>query len=118
MLQMGYGQAEITPTLDSKRPVYLAGFGHNRAAQEVHDELYARALALSDGQTTLVLCALDLIGFFRSDVQAVLRTLEASDSFRALKPQVKKTITTRSIRSGQESITKKPIRSAKRLRQA
>jgi hypothetical protein len=67
---IGYAQTEITPTLD--RPVYLAGFGQNRRAESIHDPLYARALALSDGATMLVLCALDLIGVFQTDVREII----------------------------------------------
>ncbi len=69
-LKIGYAQTVITPALD--RPVYLAGFGQNRRAASVHDDLYARAAAISDGQTTLVLCALDLVGFFQHDAAEVI----------------------------------------------
>jgi hypothetical protein len=68
-MEIGYAQQVITPTLD--RPVFLAGFEQNRRAQTVHDDLYARALALQEGPNTLVLCALDLIGFFHPDVMDV-----------------------------------------------
>jgi hypothetical protein len=40
-LQAGYAQATITPALE--RPVYLAGFGRNRRALTVHDDLFVRA---------------------------------------------------------------------------
>ena len=60
---LGYAQQSITPTLD--REVYLAGFGQNRLAQGVHDDLYVRALALNLGDTCLVLAALDLVGLSR-----------------------------------------------------
>lgn len=59
-LHIGYAQSVITPSLD--RPVYLAGFGQNRRALTIHDDLYARALALTDGSTSVVLVAVDLIG--------------------------------------------------------
>jgi hypothetical protein len=72
---VGYAQDIITPSLD--RPVYLAGFGQNRRAESVHDDLYMRALALRSSQGTLVLCGLDLIGFFRQDVQEVIRRVRA-----------------------------------------
>lgn len=62
-LHFGYAQKSITPSLT--RPVYLAGFGQNRVAQSVHDDLYVRALALQQGETRLVLAALDLIGLGR-----------------------------------------------------
>lgn len=76
-MNVGYAQTAITPSLN--RPVYLAGFAHNRRAEAVHDDLYARALALSDGQTTLVLCALDLIGFFRPHVYEVIAQVNRPD---------------------------------------
>jgi hypothetical protein len=62
-LLAGYAQAVITPSLE--RPVYLAGFGRNRPAESVHDDLYVRALALQCGDTSLVVAALDLIGLGR-----------------------------------------------------
>ncbi len=68
---IGYAQNVITPSLE--RPVYLAGFGQNRRAESVHEDLTVRALALRSPERTLVLCGLDLIGFFRPDVQEVIR---------------------------------------------
>jgi hypothetical protein len=61
--QLGYAQRVITPPLDP--PVYLAGFGQNRVAQTVHDDLYVRVLALRHNDTTVVLVALDLLGLGR-----------------------------------------------------
>ena len=62
-MNIGYAQNIITPALD--RPVYLAGFGNNRRAKTIHDDLYVRAFAIQTAKTTLVLVALDLIGLFR-----------------------------------------------------
>jgi len=76
-MKVGFAQSIITPSLDD--PVFLAGFGHNRRAESVHDELFARALSISDGQNTLVLCALDLIGFFHSDVYEVIQNVKRPD---------------------------------------
>lgn len=73
---IGYAQSVITPTLD--RSVYLAGFGRNRRAESVHDDLTARALSLTHHQTTLVLCAVDLIGLFRPDVLEITRRVQAA----------------------------------------
>jgi hypothetical protein len=56
-MKIGYAQNIITPSLD--KPVYLAGFGNNRRAETIHDDLFVRALALQDEQTTLVLVVLD-----------------------------------------------------------
>ena len=79
-MKIGYAQTVITPALD--RPVYLAGFGNNRRATTVHDDLYARALAIKDGEKTIVLVALDLIGFFRPDVQDVIQRIKTSEFFK------------------------------------
>jgi hypothetical protein len=73
--QAGAANRIITPPLEPG-PVYLAGFGGNRRATAVHDDLYARALALRltpDGGpgTTFVLVLCDLIGLLRAEVQAV-----------------------------------------------
>jgi hypothetical protein len=70
-MKVGYAQVIITPSLD--KTVFLAGFGQNRRAESIHDDLYVCALALQTEETTLVLTALDLIGFFRHDVQEVMQ---------------------------------------------
>ncbi len=85
-MKIGYAQDVITPSLD--KPVFLAGFGNNRRAETIHDDLYVRALTMQTEQTTLVLVALDLIGFFHPDVQDVINTLMVSEPFRVLNPQV------------------------------
>jgi hypothetical protein len=73
MLQLGYSQAIITPSFE--HPVFLAGFGQNRRAETVHDDLTVRVMALKDDHTTLILVALDLIGFFSPDVLEVSRRI-------------------------------------------
>lgn len=75
-MKLGYAQTIITPALE--KPVYLAGFGNNRRAETIHDDLFARALAMQTDQTTLVLVALDLIGFFRPDVYDVIERVKTA----------------------------------------
>jgi hypothetical protein len=75
-MNIGYAQQAITPSLD--RPVFLAGFGNDRRAT-IHDDLYVRALAIQTEQITLVLVALDLIGFFRPDVYDVIHRVQTSE---------------------------------------
>jgi len=70
-MYIGYTQNIITPSL--KRPVFLAGFDQNRRATAIHDDLFVRALVLQTPNRTLVLCALDLIGFFRSHVLEIVQ---------------------------------------------
>lgn len=76
-MKIGYAQNTITPSLS--KPVFLAGFGNDRRAQTIHDDLYVRALAIQTEMTTLVLVALDLIGFFRSDVYEVIEKVNRPD---------------------------------------
>jgi len=76
-MNIGYAQNIITPVLD--RPVYLAGFGNNRRARTIHDDLYVRALAIQTAQTTLVLIALDLIGLFSTDIYDVHQRFGTSE---------------------------------------
>ncbi|HRJ20659.1 MAG TPA: hypothetical protein PLF84_16530 [Bryobacteraceae bacterium] len=67
----------ITPDLGQAK-AYLAGFGQNRAATGVHDDLHARCLALAVGATpSVVLCGVDSIGLFFDDVQAIRKAVSA-----------------------------------------
>ena len=68
-LEAGAAARKITPRLD--RPVYLAGFGNNRTATGVHDDLWARCLALRAGGEAVAICAVDLIGLFYDDVARI-----------------------------------------------
>ena len=45
----------------------MAGFGPNRRATGIHDDLSARRLALQPGATPLVMCGVDSIGLFWDD---------------------------------------------------
>jgi hypothetical protein len=77
-LRVGFGRVNINPDLsDAKRPVYLAGFGQNRRATALHDDLRAVACVLDDGHARLGIVALDAIGFFHDDVVRVRRRLAA-----------------------------------------
>jgi hypothetical protein len=75
-LRMGFARRVITPALGG-RPVYLAGFGHNRVATGVHDDLYARAVAVSDGRQTVALVSVDLIGLSIEDTKKSRELLAA-----------------------------------------
>jgi hypothetical protein len=58
------GDAQIDPKSASRYAgIYLAGFGHNRMATGMHDDLWARALVLESGSTKIAIVSLDLIGY-------------------------------------------------------
>lgn len=50
---------------------WIAGFGNARPASGVHDEQWARAIALRSGDTEIVIVALDLIGYFKPEMDAI-----------------------------------------------
>ena len=76
-LKAGASKAVITPDVHRAK-VYMAGFGHNRVATGVHDDLTVRCLALEAQPTTLVLCEADLIGLFYDDVLKVRKQVQAA----------------------------------------
>ena len=75
-LRAGAAQSVITPDLLTDHPVYLAGFGHNRVASGVHDDLFVRCLVLGVAKQTLVICSADLIGLFYDDVLTIRRKFQ------------------------------------------
>lgn len=80
-LRAGAAKATITPDVKANK-VYMAGFGNNRVATGVHDDLYVRCLALAAGSQEVVMCSLDLIGLFYDDV------LKVREKVKTLAPEV------------------------------
>jgi hypothetical protein len=70
---VGAGVRTVTPDLERHAPVFLAGFGNGRRATSVHDDLYARCLALEFQRKSqpLVMCGVDSIGLFWEDVERI-----------------------------------------------
>jgi hypothetical protein len=78
-LRVGTAKRTITPDLEKHGPVWMAGFDNGRKATGVHDDLYARCMALSTGGRPLVICGLDVIGVFWDDVQKVRAKVPNAD---------------------------------------
>ncbi len=67
------------------QPAWMAGFGNGRPATDVRgagvglvgegDGLWARAIVLRQGNTTVAIVAMDLVGWFNGDVQATRELL-------------------------------------------
>jgi hypothetical protein len=62
-LRAGAAKVAITPT----SPVWMGGWGENRMMEGVHDDIWARALYLSDGRTEITLVSVDLVGLMGPD---------------------------------------------------
>jgi hypothetical protein len=70
-LLAGYAEADITPQVGAKRPVYVAGYGMNRKAVGVHDPIMARCLVLESGSQRIALACVDLVGLQYPAVQEI-----------------------------------------------
>lgn len=55
--------------------IWIAGFSNQRAANGVHDDVWARVVVFDDGQTRLALVSLDAIGFRHDDVVDVRKNI-------------------------------------------
>jgi hypothetical protein len=75
-LQLGFAKRAITPAIGAK-PVYMAGFDNDRKATGVHDDLWARAVAVGDGRLKIAIVSVDLIGVFHADVLKAREALQA-----------------------------------------
>ena len=78
-VRAGAAKRVITPDLKKHAPVFLAGFGHNRLATGIHDDLYARCLAIAAGARPLVMCGVDSIGLFLDDVEKIRKAAPDAD---------------------------------------
>jgi hypothetical protein len=74
-LEAGFGEADVTPRVGDK-PVYVAGFGHDRKATGVHDALRARAVVLRQGDKKVAVVSVDVVGLFHPLVARVRRRLD------------------------------------------
>lgn len=74
-LEVGFGEADITPSLTAGKPVYLAGFGQNRTATRIHDPLMARVVVLRDGERIIALASVDLVGLFLPSIERIRQQL-------------------------------------------
>lgn len=49
-------------------PIWIAGFDNKRAANGIHDELWARTIVFDDGKSRIAMTSIDAIGFMHDDV--------------------------------------------------
>jgi len=56
-------------------PVWIAGFDNKRAANGIHDDLWARTMIVDDGRTRIAIVSLDVIGFMNNAVKDVRKMI-------------------------------------------
>jgi len=57
--------------------VWIAGFGNSRAANGIHDDVWARTMVIDDGKTRLAIVVLDAIGFMNDDIIDIRKQIPA-----------------------------------------
>jgi neutral ceramidase len=72
-LSLGVAQADITPPTGSA----MAGYYTSRDATGTHDPLHAKAMALSDGRTEVIIIACDLVSLPRELSQSARQIIAA-----------------------------------------
>jgi hypothetical protein len=70
-LRAGFGEADITPAVDGKQPVWVAGYGMGRKATGVHDPIMARCVVLESGGEKLSLVSVDLVGLQYAETKRI-----------------------------------------------
>lgn len=75
-VEVGFGEADITPAVDGATPVWIAGYGQNRRAQSVHDPLHVRAVVLRQGADKIALVSADIVGLHYTTTQEIRARLD------------------------------------------
>lgn len=77
-------KVDITPDLKTEK-TWLAGFGaKGRKPAGVHDPLYARIVVVREGNKTVALVGLDLLGFYINDTDKLRRAWANGDANKIL----------------------------------
>jgi hypothetical protein len=74
-LKIGIASLDVTPKLDPKKPVYIAGYGPNRKATGVLDPIMARAIVWDDGKQKMAWVSIDVVGLFHDFAVSVRKQL-------------------------------------------
>jgi len=74
----GFASARITPDT----PQWLAGYDRREKSLGVHDDIWCKVAAFSNGRDTVVIAANDVIGLFRDDVEEIRQAVDISNRCR------------------------------------
>ncbi len=58
-------------------PVWIAGFSNSKAANGIHDDLWARAMVIDNGKTRIALVVLDAIGLMADNIIDIRQLIPA-----------------------------------------
>lgn len=76
----------ITPVAGENHsdPIYMAGFGNDRQATGVHDDLWARGIVIESGDRKIALVTLDVVGYFNNEIQTIRSLVDPSLGFDSI----------------------------------
>jgi len=77
-IKIGFGEVDITPV----EPTLLSGYYYDRRSTGVHDRLFSRTMAVSDGKEIVALCIVDLISVSVKLVAEVRNIVEKRSGIR------------------------------------
>jgi hypothetical protein len=86
LLEAGACARVITPVVGVNHgdPIYMAGFGNDRHALGVHDDLWVRGIVLASGGHKIALMTLDVVGYFYNEVQTIRSLVEPERAFDSI----------------------------------
>jgi len=58
-------------------PVWIAGFSNSKAANGIHDDLWARAMVIDNGKTRIALVVIDAIGLMADNIIDIRQLIPA-----------------------------------------
>lgn len=84
---VGFAKSILTPDDIAADEYYIAGYNTNNPAQDVLDDMYAKAVYLDDntGRGGVVICALDSVGISRADINDIRQLVIESEKIPNLK---------------------------------
>lgn len=78
-LLAGAASAAVSPPAGT----YIAGDKQNRTFTGVHDDLYAKAVVIDDGQNAMAILTIDCIGLMHTDLLSIRKKVAALSDFPA-----------------------------------
>ena len=66
--EAAFGETAVVNHTD---PVFLAGFGDNRAATGYNDQLWARGIVIDGSDGRIAIVSVDLVGYFNHEIQTI-----------------------------------------------
>ena len=83
----GFSKAILTPEDVKEKKYFIAGYDSNNKAEDVLDDMYARAVFIDDnkGNGGVILCGIDAVGISRKDINDIRKLVLESNEIENIK---------------------------------